>query len=93
MPIDTDDLTDATYNAIMREADRFDDNLTLQFGLLSYECKDEKEFILKSELLIRKMLRYNADSLDNMFFGEPPSKADFQAVLHKILANLEELKK
>ena len=34
MPIDTEDLTDKTYEAIMIEAERFDHNLTLQFGFL-----------------------------------------------------------
>ncbi len=47
MPIDTEDLTDKTYKAIMIEAERFDHNLTLQFGLLSYQCKDEADFIKK----------------------------------------------
>ena len=38
MPIDTDDLSDRTYKAILLEAEKFHHDLTLQFGLLSGEC-------------------------------------------------------
>lgn len=93
MPIDVSDLTDTTYDAIITESDRFDDNLTLQFGLLSYECEDETDFIKKSEKLIRKMLKYNVGTIDDIFFGEPPSKAEFHRILHKLLSNIEKLKK
>lgn len=47
--MDTDDLTTKTYNAILGEAEKFHADLTLQFGLLSYDCNDEAEFIKKSE--------------------------------------------
>ena len=91
MPIDTDDLSDETYNAIMIEAERFDHNLTLQFGLLSYECKDEADFIKKSKQLIKQMLKYNLNDIDDMFFGEPPLKKDFHNALNKILENISKL--
>lgn len=93
MPIDTGDLTDKTYNAIMIEAENFDHNLTLQFGLLSYKCLDEADFIKKSTELIIKMQHYNAEDLENMFFGEPPSKRDFHKVLKKILTNISLINK
>ena len=91
MSIDTGDLTDKTYQAIMIEAERFDHNLTLQFGLLSYQCKDEGDFIKKSKQLINQMLKYNLAAIDNIFFGEPPPKKDFHIVLNKILGNISEL--
>lgn len=84
MSIDTGDLTDKTYKAIMIEAERFDHNLTLQFGLLSYECKDEPDFINKSKQLILEMLKYEEGEIDDMFFGEPPAKKDFHKALNKI---------
>ena len=52
----------------MAEADKFDDNLTLKFGLLSYGCSDEKDFIDKSVILIQKMLRYDEQEMDDLFF-------------------------
>ena len=93
MPIDTDDLSDATYNAIIAASERFDHNLTLQFGLLSYHCDDESEFIEKSEELIAEMLDFNLDNIDDMFFGEPPTKAEFHRMLNKLLVNIAQLKK
>lgn len=92
MPIATGDLTDATYKAIMIEAERFDHNLTLQFGLLSYECENEKYFIKKSEKLIKQMLKYSMADIDDVFFGEPPTKKDFHNALNKILENISKLK-
>ncbi len=91
MPIDTGDLTDKTYKAIMIEAERFDHNLTLQFGLLSYQCKNEADFIKKSEQLIKQMLKYSIADIDDVFFGEPPTKKDFHNALHKILENIKTL--
>lgn len=93
MAIDTDDLTDETYNAILGESERFDENLTLQFGLLSYQCENEEEFISASEKIIRKMLKYNLETIDDLFFGEPPTKAEFHRVLNKISNNISKLKK
>ena len=92
MPIDTGDLTDEIYNALMIEAERFNHDLTLQFGLLSYECDGEKDFILKSKELIAEMLRYNNADIDDMFFGNPPKTKDFHQALHKILFNISKLK-
>lgn len=88
MSIDTDDLSDKTYKAIMIEAEWFDHNLTLQFGLLSYECEDETDFIKKSKQLIKEMLRYDLGDIDDMFFGEPPVKEEFHKALIKILNNI-----
>jgi hypothetical protein len=91
MAIDTDDLTDKTYKAIIIEAERFDHNLTLQFGLLSYDCEDEVDFIQKSKLMIKQMLKLNAASIEDMFFGEPPAKKEFHIALKKITENIESL--
>jgi hypothetical protein len=91
MPIDTDDLSDKTYEAIMIEAEKFNHDLTLQFGLLSYECENEKEFISKSQMLISEMLTYNKYETDDMFFGNPPSKKEFHVALKKIETNIKNL--
>ena len=88
MAIDTDDLSDKTYQAIMAEAGKFDENLTLRFGLLSYRCTDEKDFIDKSVILIHEMLRFDDAEMDDMFFGEPPTRKSFYRILNKILKNI-----
>ena len=91
--MDTDDLSEEAYLAIMIEAERFNHDLTLQFGLLSYHCKDEDDFIEKSILLIRKIQKFDEFGIDDMFFGNPPKKAEFHKTLARILKNIEELKK
>jgi len=91
--MDTDDLSDKTYKAIMAEAERFNHDLTLQFGLLSYECKDEAEFIKKSKDLIDEMKEYDDEELEDIFFGNAPKKDDFHRVLNNLLANIASLQK
>lgn len=91
--MDTDDLSEEAYQAIMIEAERFNHDLTLQFGLLSYECQNENDFLEKSIILLSKMKKYDEIDLDDMFFGDPPRIDQFHKVLDKILVNIEDGKK
>ena len=91
--MDTGDLSEEAYHAIMFEAERFNHDLTLQFGLLSYECKDEDDFLEKSERLINEIKKYDEIDLDYIFFGNPPEKDQFHEALNKILINIEKVKK
>ena len=75
----------------MVEAERFNNALTLQFGLLSYECKDEKEFIEKSKNIVKELKEIDEADRADMFFGDPPKRADFHKVLNKLLMNLAKL--
>ena len=75
--MDIGDLSEKTYQAIMMEAERFHHDLTLEFGLLSDECDDEKVFIEKSKMLIGEMLKYDAIDRGDIFFGNPPKKKEF----------------
>jgi hypothetical protein len=91
--MDTSDLSAKTYKAILIEAERFNHDLTLQYGLLSYQCKDEATYIKMAEKLTRQMLKYRNSELDNMFFGNPPEKKEFHKALNKILENISKLVK
>ncbi|MCF8297220.1 MAG: hypothetical protein K9J13_06725 [Saprospiraceae bacterium] len=91
--MDTGDLSDETYRAIMIEAEMFNHDLTLQFGLLSSDCEDEKDFIEKSIQLINEMKKYDKIDLDDMFFGNPPKMNNFHAALTRICDNIVKLKK
>jgi len=92
--MDTDDLSNETYKAIITTSAKFHDDLTLQFGLLSYECKTDDEFLDKSKLLINNWLQ-NSD-LDELiwdiFFEDHPKINDFKRILSKILTNIEKVK-
>ena len=91
--MDTDELSEETYQAIIIEAEMFNHDLTLQFGLLSYECQDDNDFLEKSIILISEMKKYDEIDLDDMFFGDPPPIDQFHKVLDKILVNIEDVKK
>lgn len=91
--MDTGDLSEETYKAIMIEAEIFNHDLTLQFGLLSGECKDENDFVEKSIQLIHALKKCDEIDLDDLFFGNPPKKNEFIKTLNKILDNIVELKK
>ena len=90
--MDTDELTDKTYNAILGEAEKFHHDLMLQFGLLSYGCNDEAAFIKKSEALIGAIKKYNKADISDMFFGNPPPVNELRKILDKILSNISALK-
>ncbi|NEN22795.1 hypothetical protein G3O08_04680 [Cryomorpha ignava] len=90
--MDTSDLSQETHLAIMSEADRFNHDLTIQFGVLSGDCKDEDDFIKQSEELVNKMLKYNFHQMEWIFFGNPPNKKDFQKGLICIFENIQKLK-
>ena len=88
-PMDTGDLSEEAYRAIIIEAELFNHNLTLQFGLLSYECEDENNFIEKSILLINDIRTFNEWMLEDMFFGESYDKNQLYKTLDRILVNIE----
>lgn len=66
--MDTDNLSREAYCAIIAEAEKFNHDLTLQFGLLSGNCNDEQEFIDKSAQLINEFKMADTGSLEDVFF-------------------------
>ena len=86
--MDTDDLSRETYRAIIVEAEKFNHDLTSQFGLLSGDCKDEQEFIDKSTQLIAELKIADAEDLDNIFFGNVPNLTRLNKTLDKMLDNI-----
>jgi hypothetical protein len=87
--LDTDDLSQEAYKAVILEAERFHHDLTLQFGLLSYECSDENEFLEKSAQLILDLRQFKDDDLPDIFFDDVPSIAALNKALTQILQNIE----
>ena len=90
--MDTDDLSRETYLAIISEAEKFNHDLTLQFGLLSGDCRDEQEFIDKSTQLINELKIADSGDLDNVFFGDVPNLTQMNKTLDKILDNIAKVK-
>jgi hypothetical protein len=93
--MDTDDLSIPTYRGILLEAEKFNHDLTLQFGVLASECQDDDDYLNKAEALIQKWL--TADDLfyemDYIFFGATVSENEFKKTLQRILSNSAEIRK
>ena len=91
--MDTDDLSQEAYKAIMIEAERFNHDLTLRFGVLSGDCKDEEEYLKKSLLLIEKIKKAKKYQLEDIFFGDVPNIDQFKKTLDRLIENIEGVKK
>lgn len=90
--MDTDDLSKEAYDGILTEAEKLSHDLTLHYGLLSYECEDEAEYIEKAEKLTRNIMKIADYKLNDLFWGNPPDKKGLQKTLNKILKNIEKIK-
>lgn len=67
-----------SFGTLQLCAYKINHDLTLQFGLLSSECKDENNFIEKSIQLLNELKNYDKIDLDDMFFRNPPQVNDFR---------------
>ncbi len=91
--MDTDDLSRESYEGILIEAEKLTHDLTLHFGVLSGDCKNETEYIDKAAKLTREIMEVEDWELDDLFWGNPPDKEKLNFTLQKIIDNIEEIKK
>ncbi|MDD3877512.1 MAG: hypothetical protein PHT69_12905 [Bacteroidales bacterium] len=93
--MDTDDLSIPTYNGIIIEAEKFNHDLTLQFGVLASQCKEDDDYLNKAEDLIKEWLikDHFEDIIDDVFYGESVNEKAFRKILDIILANISEIRK
>lgn len=90
--MDTDNLSRNAYNGIILEAEKPTHDLTLHYGLLSYDCKNESEYIDKAEKLTRWIMELDDYELDDLFWGNSPDKEKLDFTLGNIIKNIEEVK-
>lgn len=93
--MDTDDLSIPTYKGIILECEKYNPDLTLQFGILASDCKDDDDYLNQAEAIIKEWL---ADEdfegiADDIFFGESVNLEEFKTTLEKLLANISEVRK
>jgi len=93
LTMDTDDLSQEAYKAIIIEAERFNHDLTLRFGLLSQDCDDEAEYLDKSLRLIEKLKKAKKYQLEDIFFGNVPNTDQLNKTLDRITENIAKVKK
>ena len=90
--MDTEDLSREAYKGILIEAEKLTHNLTLHYGLLSYDCKNEDEFIEKAEKLTMQIMKAEDHELDDFFWGNPTTKERLEYTLREILKNIGKVK-
>lgn len=90
--MDTDNLSNETYKAIIIEAEKFNHDLTLRYGVLSGICKDEPEYIDKATKLTKEIMEADDWVIDDIFFGNPPEKEKLVSTCRKTLDNIEKVK-
>lgn len=93
--MDTDDLSIPTYNGIIIECERYHHDLTLQFGVLASDCKDDDDYLNKAEAMINEYLADDDFDViaDEIFFGESVDLDAFRTMLEKLLVNISEIRK
>ncbi len=93
--MDTDDLSKPTYNGIILECEKYNHDLTLQFGILASACKDDDDYLNHAESLIKKWLsnKYFDVLAEDIFFGKMVDLDSFKATLRKLIANINEIRK
>ena len=93
--MDTDNLSIPTYKGVISEAEEFNHDLTLQFGVLASSCKDDDDYLNKAEILINKWLQVNDfdDIIDSISYGQPVNEKLFRKTLSKLLTNIAEIRK
>ena len=91
--MDTDELSTEAYSGILVEAENFNHDLTLHFGLLADGCENESEYLEQAKKLILEIKQYNKSELSELFFGSPPNSKSLGLVLDRILHNIEEVER
>jgi hypothetical protein len=77
----------------MIEAERFNHDLTLRFGLLAQDSDDEAEYLYKSLRLIEKLKKAKKYQLEDIFFGNVPNTDQLNKTLDRITENIAKVKK
>lgn len=91
--MDTDDLSNEAYQAIIVEAEKFDHNLTLYFGVLASSCKDEEDYLDKAAGLISEIRTLGQGELIDIFFGNLPDPVSLKLTLARIIENIDRVRK
>ena len=89
--MDTDDLSNKTYKAVILEAEKFNHDLTLQFGVMASSCKTEEEYLQKAKQLIDEIRKLDKYDLEDLFFGVLPDEKRLEQCLSQIEQNIAEV--
>jgi hypothetical protein len=91
--MDTDQLSNETYEAVLTEAEKFDHDLCLPFGLLAEHCENESEYLDAAKELTNEIKGFDEDELSDIFYEAIPDLGSLHKTLDKILTNISEIEK
>ena len=91
--MDTGDLSEEAYDAVIIGAEKFHHDLTLQFGVMASDCKDESEYLKEALLLIKEFESYIEKAMDKIFYENTPEKSKFRTALKEIREATKEVQK
>ena len=91
--MDTDELSSEAYKAILIEAENFNHDLALQFGVLASSCENEGEYLHEAKALVKEIQKFDKSRLAELFFDSIPDKKYLHLSLKKILNNISEVEK
>lgn len=77
-----------TYEGVIIEAEKFNHDLTLRFGLIASSCDNEKEYLTEAKKLIKQIQKAKKWKLQDIFFDAVPDKKQLHSTLEKILTNI-----
>ena len=75
--MDTDELSIDAYEAIINEAEKFNHDLTLNFGLIAKDCLTEDESLESAIELIEEFNTYTVEDLPDIFYDGIPDLKSF----------------
>jgi hypothetical protein len=81
-------LSEEAYNAVITEAENFDDDLVTHFEFLSEVSENENEYLDKAQTLAKDILKFDEEELEDLFYGNAPDKDGMINTLNKILENI-----
>ncbi|MDP2303028.1 MAG: hypothetical protein Q8N03_11465 [Ignavibacteria bacterium] len=91
--MDTDDLLEEAYSAVIINAEKFHHDLTLQFGVMASDCKDESEYLKEALLLIKEFESDIEEAIDEIFYENIPEKSKFKSALKEIKKSIKDVQK
>lgn len=91
--MDTDDLSRETYRAIIVESEKFNHDLTLRFGAMAEQCKDEPEYIENAIKFIDSLKKADMRIMSDIFFGDVPNRKALSLTLDRISSKIDKVKK
>jgi acyl-CoA hydrolase len=92
--MDTDDLSIQTYEAILETAEKFNHNLTIQFGILADSCSNDDSYLESANNLITEWRNNMDNTIEDIFFDtKKPMTITFEKVLMDIQQKIETVKK